>query len=150
MIIQSPVNAVALPAGYDSQDLVSINYRHFALWLNEASLERLRGHVSELCFPWSMTTRTENFRSRLNHLSNHVLSAFEIVGQHITSDTCRIIACEADKYVCSVSLVAPLPQVVFQGLQAMPCPDIFDMPEMINHDASPVTYIESRRQRYCR
>jgi len=150
MRINCPANALTLPAGFDSQDLVSINYRHFAIWLNEAALMNLNGYVSELHFPWSMSTRDENFQTRLNHLSKHVLSAFDIVGQHITSDTCHIIACEADKYVCSVSLVAPLPQVVFQGLQSMPCPDIFDMPEMVNHDTSPVAYIQSRRQRYNR
>jgi len=148
MRITPPADTMAIPDDYESCDIVSINYRHFSVWLKSQVVETLKGVVTEVRFPWSQTVNADNYRTRLNRLPEYALEAMELLQSTVQTDTCRIISCEADKFCCTLALVAPLPQVVYQGLQSMPCPDLFAMPHMENLDKSAAEYVFEHRQRH--
>ncbi|AXR06228.1 hypothetical protein [Salinimonas sediminis] len=148
MRIAAPDDFVAVPDDYESCDVVSINYRYFSMWLRADLVASLEGVVTEVQFPWSSHISSDNFISRLNKLPEYALQAMALLQSTLQAKNCRIICCEADKFRCSLALVAPLPQVVYQGLQSMPCPDIFELPQMENIDMSPTDYINDHRQRY--
>lgn len=136
-----------LPIEYESNDIISINYRHFSLWLREDLLTPLTGVVTEIEFEWSDNAKQNNFNTHLNNIAHYALEIMALINKTLRAENCKIIYCEANKFACSVSLVAPLPQVVYQGLQSMPCPDRFALPLMTNHEISATDFVADRRKK---
>lgn len=139
-------NPLEISLDYESNDVISINYRHFALWLRQDLLDPLSGAVTEIQFQWSDNAKQANFDNKLNHIAQHAIDTMALINRTLRSANCKIICCEVDKFVCAISVVAPLPQVVYQGLLNMPCPDMFAMPQMVNHDETPAAHVAARRQ----
>ncbi|QPG04533.1 hypothetical protein IT774_09785 [Salinimonas marina] len=148
MRISPPENMIAIPDGYESCDVVGINYRYFSIWLEASLLAQLTGVVTEVRFPWSQAVNADNYLTRLNRLPEYALDTMALMQTTMQAQNCRIISCEADKFRCALALVAPLPQIVYQGLQSMPCPDMFSMPQMVNIDKNPTQYIQAHRKRH--
>ncbi|MBD3584847.1 hypothetical protein HHX48_03740 [Salinimonas sp. HHU 13199] len=136
-----------LPIEYESNDIISINYRHFSLWLREDLLTPLSGVVTEIEFEWSDSAKQDNFNSHLDSIAHYALEIMDSINGTLRAENCKIIYCEVNKFACSVSLVAPLPQVVYQGLQSMPCPERFALPQMTNHDVSATEFVADRRKK---
>ncbi|WP_018981406.1 hypothetical protein [Salinimonas chungwhensis] len=138
---------LVLSTDYETHDVISIHYRHFSVWLRDDLLAPLSGVVTEIEFPWSESAMQNNFQHHLDNIAQHALDTMALIDNTLRTENCKIIYCEVNKYACAVSLLAPLPQLVYQGMQSMPCPSIFSLPTMTNHEVSASHFVKERRSK---
>ncbi len=136
-----------LPARFDSRDVVSINFRHFVLYLREDIALSLKGDIVEVRFLWTQESIAQNHAKRLNSLPLITLSMLELIEDRIEHLPCHVIIAETSKRGCNVAISTPSPLLVHEMINDMICPNKFTMPVLYNHNCTAHTFIKERLER---
>ncbi|QJR79499.1 hypothetical protein CA267_001160 [Alteromonas pelagimontana] len=135
-----------IPDNFQSFDIISINFRHFAIWLREPLWEALEGGVVEIQFPWNDSAKEENRVNRLNVLPLRALELFTLVQNELRSQQSQAVFCEANKEYCNVAIITPVPQIVLKVLQNLHCPDSFAVPSFSILETAPKGYLQNKSE----
>ncbi|MCW8108761.1 hypothetical protein OPS25_09670 [Alteromonas ponticola] len=133
-----------LPARFDSRDIVSINFRHFILYLRSDIASEIEGDIVEVRFLWTEEAIAQNHAMRLNNFPRHALSMLELIEDRIEQLPCTVAVCETSKSGCNIAIATQSPQLIYTMINEMICPNKFTMPVLYEHNCSSKQFIDQR------
>ncbi len=133
-----------LPARFNSRDTVSINFRHFILYLRDDIASVTNGDIVEVRFMWTRESIAQNHATRLNAFPLHTLSMLELIEDRIEHLQCTVVVAETSKSGCCITLSTPSPQLIHNMINDMICPNKFTMPVLYNHHCNAQVFIKER------
>lgn len=121
----------SFPDGYETLYRVSYNYRSFALLL-DASAIKCEGNKSvELVLPWCISrSEGEEVDIHVLRLIDYAIALLHELHEKINHLQSKVYLLDLDMNRCVFNIATDQPQALITTLQSMPCPEVFNLPQI--------------------
>ena len=128
----------SFPDGYETLYRVSYNYRSFALLLDALAIKSKGNKSVELVLPWCIyRSEGEEIDIHVLRLIDYAIALLHELNEKINHLQSKVYMLDLDINRCVFRIATEQPQAVITTLQSMPCPEVFNLPQIKTDTSNP-------------